>query len=384
MHYEQKKPKVLFVITKSNFGGAQKYVYDLAVCTPKDEFEVVVAMGGAGILVDKLRAQNIRTITIPSLTRDIDVQRDLTSFKELLAIFRAERPDILHLNSSKIGGIGALAGRIAHIPHIIFTAHGWAWNEEHRSFLQRIVIKCVSWLTIMLAHKTIAVSETVWRESAHFPFAHSKTVVIKNGISPIDFFSRTAARDHLSAHMKTALDPETFLVGTIAELHKNKGLSYAIQACAPLAQSGLNFHYLIIGEGEERESLINQIAEHGLQNHVSLAGFLDNAARHLKAFDCFLLPSLKEGLPYVLLEAGLAQIPIIATNVGGIPDLIKDNETGILIAPENALNITNALETLISNTNLQARLGEALHKKVQGEFSLEDMCAETIALYRHR
>lgn len=384
MQYEQKKTKVLFVITKSNFGGAQKYVYDLAVCAPKDEFEVVVALGGSGILIDKLRAQNIRTITIPSLARDIDVQKDLSSFRELLAIFRAERPDIVHLNSSKIGGIGALAGRITHAPRIIFTAHGWAWNEEHRSLFERIAIKSASWLTIMLAHKTIAVSEAVWRESAHFPFAHPKTVVLRNGISPIDFLSRVAARDHLASHVKVVLNSETFLIGTIAELHKNKGLSHAIQACATLAQSGLNFHYLIIGEGEDRATLTNQIAKYNLQNHVSLAGFIDNAARHLKAFDCFLLPSLKEGLPYVLLEAGLAQIPIIATNVGGIPDLIKDNQTGILIAPESAVAARNALETLIADANLQTRLSQALHKKIQNEFSLESMCAETIALYRHR
>jgi glycosyltransferase involved in cell wall biosynthesis len=381
MQHHNKKIKVLVVITKSNFGGAQKYVYDLATNLPSDTFDVAVALGGTGTLVKKLHAQNIRVIAIPSLSRDIHVRKDLSSFKELLRIFHTERPDVVHLNSSKIGGLGALAAYITRIPRTIFTAHGWAWHEPHRSFAERIAIKIASWITIMLAHKTIAVSEVIQKE-ARLPFVHNRIVVIKNGISSVEFLSRTLARDHLGAHAKTSLGYETFVIGTIAELHISKGLTYAIEACALFVKSNPKFRYFIIGEeGAQRMALEAQIARHGLKNQILIAGVVDDAVRYLKAFDCFLLPSLKEGLPYGLIEAGLAGLPVVATQTGGIPDVITHNVNGLLVEPRNAAGIAQAIKTLSNDPALRTRLGTALHRKVLSEFSLENMIKETIALY---
>lgn len=382
MKQNEKKTKILLVITKSNWGGAQKYVYDLATNIPKDEFDVSVALGGSGILAQKLRAQNIRVIPIHSLARDISMQKDLLSFRELLHIFQTERPDVVHLNSSKIGGIGGLAARVARIPKIIFTAHGWAWEEQHRPFHERTIIKFLSWLTIMLATHTIAISSTTFKEGTSLPFVRRKITLIKNGVDAIDFLPRNAARTHFGERANITLNSDTILIGTIAELHKNKGLPHAIKACAMLIKSHPNIRYLIVGEGEERVALSRQIEQHHLQNHVFLLGFINNATRSLKAFDCFLLPSEKEGLPYVLLEAGLAKLPVIATNVGSIPDLIEHAKTGLLVPPKNSLALAHALSTLLKNTKLRAHVSENLHKKVLQNFSLEKMCEETVALYR--
>lgn len=369
------------MITKSNFGGAQRYVYDLATALPREMFDVAVAMGGSGVLADKLHERSIRTIAIPSLTRDVNILKDSASFRELLAIFRAERPDIVHVNSSKIGGLGALAGRITGIPRIIFTAHGWAWNEPGRSIFERTAIIATSWITVLLAHKTIAVSSAVHTEGRRLVLLYKKIVLVKNGIRPIEFLSRTAARDHLAAHTKTMLGNETFVVGTIAELNKNKGLRYAVDACATLAKANPKFRFIIIGEGEDRASLTEQILHRGASGQIFLPGFIDNAARHLKAFDCFLLPSLKEGLPYVLLEAGQAQLAVVATRTGGIPDLITHQSTGLLVSPRDALGLAQAIEALINNPAERARLANALNAKVVSKFSLEHMVEKTIALY---
>ncbi|MBI3634228.1 MAG: glycosyltransferase [Candidatus Yonathbacteria bacterium] len=172
MDKDSRKNKILFVITKSNFGGAQKYVYDLATNLPKDKFEVAVVVGRAGILTDKLREQGIHVINIFSLTRDVSLLKDFKSFVELWRIFRAERPNIIHLNSAKASGLGALAARLCCIslrpktyhltPTIIFTAHGWAFNED-RPYMARFFIKIISWITVLLCHKTIAVSDSISR-----------------------------------------------------------------------------------------------------------------------------------------------------------------------------------------------------------------------------
>ena len=137
---EHKKHKVLIVITKSNWGGAQKYVFDLATNLSRDKFDVRVIFGGHGILAEKLEEAGITTISIPELGRDVSILKDIKVFFKLWSIFKKQKAEIVHVNSSKIGGIGALAGRLSGAKKIVFTAHGWAFNEN-RSSLSKNIIK---------------------------------------------------------------------------------------------------------------------------------------------------------------------------------------------------------------------------------------------------
>jgi len=171
-----KKKKVLFVITKSNWGGAQRYVYDLATGLPKTDFDITVALGGDGLLASKLRAAGVRVISIPSLQRDFSLAKELHSVQEIYDLLKVEQPDILHLNSSKAGILGTVIGRFNKVPKIIFTAHGWAFNED-RPFWQRVLLKTIHWLTVLSSHHTIAVSKEVVRQM-NWPFAASRMTVI--------------------------------------------------------------------------------------------------------------------------------------------------------------------------------------------------------------
>lgn len=378
------KKKVLFVITKSNFGGAQKYVYDLATTLPKERFEVGVVLGGEGALVEKLRITGIRTIPLASLLRDVNPLKDLASFFTLRKIFRAEQPDIVHLNSAKAGGIGALAARCAGASRIVFTAHGWAFNEE-RGPLSRSLIKFFSWLTVFLAHKTIAVSDAVHNNTKGWLFVQNKITTIKNGTSEPQFIARDEARAFMERLANTEITPDTFVIGTIAELHPNKGLIYAIRTIMDMAKTFPNILYLIAGNGEQREELMAHIREQGLgEQHIRLLGFVPDAAKYLKAFDCFVLPSVKEGLPFVILEAGLASLPVIATSVGGIPEVIDDTKTGLLAQPCDVGALTRTLKWAIENPEKRSMLGSALHEKVLRDFSLSKMSTATIALYEEK
>ena len=119
-----KAKKILFLITKANWGGAQRYVFDLATAL-RNEFDISVAFGQEGLLAKKLREAQITTFPIRALQRDVSISSDVKSFLELMRLFRVEKPDVVHLNSSKAAGVGALAARLAGVPRIIFTAHGW-------------------------------------------------------------------------------------------------------------------------------------------------------------------------------------------------------------------------------------------------------------------
>ena len=133
-----KRTKVLFLITKSTLGGAQRYVYDLATGLDSAEFETCVAVGGEGPLLETLAEAGIKVHKLTHLQRDISFFNEIQTFFELLRIIRKEKPQVLHINSSKAGFLGGLAGRFCRVPKIIFTAHGWAFNEDRSPFQRRI------------------------------------------------------------------------------------------------------------------------------------------------------------------------------------------------------------------------------------------------------
>src|SRR3989344_4224912 len=159
------KRKLFFLITKSNWGGAQRYVYDLATHMPENLYDITVVLGaprvgstegGKGVLLERLHKKNIRTITIAELARDINLWEEIIVFWKLLRLFSRERPDIIHTNSSKMGGLSTVAGRIVFIRRVIFTVHGWPFQEE-RTGWQKSLIRFFSWLTVIFAHKTIVI-----------------------------------------------------------------------------------------------------------------------------------------------------------------------------------------------------------------------------------
>lgn len=368
--------KVLYVITKATWGGAQRYVYDLAVEAKKQGYDVAVAYGSDGMLADKLKEQSIRTISFPSLGRDVNLTKDIAVFWDLIRLFRKERPNVVHINSSKVGGLGTLAARLARVPNIIFTAHGWAFNEE-RTSLQRGAILFISWLTMLFAHKTIVVSNRMHDQAPQF-FVARKIHVIHNSIHAIRFYTQKEARATLGLE---GLPNNTLLLGTIGELHKNKGQVYLLEAFAQLKNESANIHLCIIGRGEEEESLKNKVKELGIESDVTFTGFVDEAVRYLHVFDIFLLPSITEAFGYVLLEAGLAELPVIATRVGGIPEIIENDVDGLLVRPRDVKELMLAIKFLLENKERRESYAKALKHKVSEEFVFKKMCDKTFKLY---
>lgn len=397
-HDSTRKTKILYLITKSNWGGAQRYVYDLATGLSKEHYETEVVLGGNGPLLTKLQGVNIAVTSLPELGRDVSMRKDIAVFWTLYKMFRQKKPDVVHLNSSKIGALGSIAAHLARVPKIIFTAHGWAFNEK-RSAVSKAVIKAIYWLTIMLCRQTIAVSEDMRQKTIYWPIVRNKMTVIHNGVSSVTGFSAVNARLELtrqSALLKAELvhahknysEKDIVWIGTIAELHHIKGHETTLRGLREYIsgegykkETGKKIIYTIIGEGEERAHLEKLIIELDLADTVFLIGHMDTAAQYIKAFDIFLLASLSEGLGYVLLEAGMAGLPCIATAVGGIPEIISDMKSGILVHPGRPKEIAHAIDYLLENKMLAKEYAAALHTKVATEFSIEHMLKKTAALY---
>lgn len=306
----ERKKKIVFVITKSNWGGAQRYVFDLATGLSRDYFDVVVAFGTNGILKKRLSDAGIRTVTIKSLERNLSITRDIQSFIELLRFFKKERPDIVHLNSSKAGALGAIASRLTKIHKIIFTAHGWPFSEK-RSIAWRVFAFIGSFVTALFSDIIITVSARDEHIGKRLPLCKRKIRLIYNGIN------LSTKLEH-GEQIRNAFPPHARITGTIGELTHNKNQIELIEK----ARFDKNMYVAIVGEGEERKNLERAIQKYQLENRVKLFGFIP-FQKVLRGFDVFALPSLKEGLPYVLIEARLAKLPIVANHVGGIDEIIN-------------------------------------------------------------
>lgn len=381
------KKKILYIITKSNWGGAQRYVFDLATSLPKEYFDIAVAHGGTGVLREKLSKENIRTIQIDGLQRDINLKDEIWSFFNLLRIIRREKPNIIHVNSSKAGIFGVIVGRLSGVPTIIFSVHGWAFNEN-RPVLARWIIRAIHLLTIILSHRTIVVSSGLREEISNKRYITSKIVVIKNGIDTKSILPSAQAREKIreivAARKDYLGDREIDIrgkwIGTVAELHPNKGLGNAITAFSKIAKQFTNVFYVILGEGEQRDDLQACIRKLNLQNRVFLAGEVRDAYLFMSAFDIFVLPSLTESFGYVILEAGNASLPVIASSVGGIPEIISE-ETGILVEKGNSKMLEIAFKKLLQDKEYSNYLGKNLKTTVSTVFQKEYFLARTFGEY---
>jgi glycosyltransferase involved in cell wall biosynthesis len=385
--------KVLILITKANWGGAQRYVYDVATGLPKDRFSVEVMTGDEGSLTEKLGAAGIYASGTLEVGRDVSFVKDVRAAFRLASLLKTKRPDVLHVNSSKIGGVGAFAGRLAKVPRIIFTVHGWAFNED-RPWAQKLAIKFLYWVTIMLSHEAMVVSEAARDQVRRWPFIQQKLAVVHNGVPAIVGFSRANARLELT-RMNEALrkavegrsESSLIWIGTIAELHHIKGHEYAIRAVADCidayehANPSKKIIYTIMSDGEERQKLQTLIESLKLQDRIILMGRVADAAQYMKAFDFFVLASLSEALGYVLVEAGMAGIPVIATAVGGIPEVIDDMHSGILVQPRNSRELAHAMSFVMEHPKEAREYGARLKETTQKRFSLATMLEKVQEAY---
>lgn len=373
---ETRRKRVVHLITKGEpFGGAQHYTYTLATSLPKETYESVVLTGKGDELVTRLTKAGIRSEHIPHLERNINLFGEIKAFFGLVRTLKELKPDILHTNSSKAGLLGAVAGRIARVPRIIFTGHGWSSNEK-RPWIIRKLFLLLHWVTIVLSDRTICVSKKTKNDVSGLPSVRDKTCVVYNGITPFETLSREHAREYLQKLSGTRSD-EAFWLGTISELHKNKGLDLIIIALKDIKTP---FLFFVIGGGEKMAELQALIQEYHLEEKVFLLGDIPDAKKYLKAFDIFTLTSRTEALPYTILEAGLAGVPILATRVGGIAEIITNGVDGVLVRP-NSEDIYQGLSYIISQPQKRAAYAQKLQQKIQKDFSLTQQISQTMKVY---
>ncbi len=217
------------------------------------------------------------------------------------------------------------------------------------------------------------------------PGARHKCSVIHTAVADFSLLPRDEARVNLLGEASATAHEHNVWIGTIGELNHNKNHTTLIDAIAEFNQTHHNKLLCgIIGDGELRTTLEEQVSLRGLKDQVFFFGYRENAKQYLSAFDIFVFPSHNEGLPYALLEAGKAGLPTVASFVGGIPEVIINLETGLLIDPNNHMTIVAALEHLIAEPSARTTYAMRLEEKVRSEYTLSEMVQKTIDVYESR
>ena len=378
MKSQTKKPTLLYVVTQGHWGGAQMYIHSL-ITRLTDDFDIHIAIG-AGEKNNDL-ANTLANIVpiheLDHLKRAISPIHDTLALLELHKLYKTIQPDIIHLNSTKAGILGSIASAGCNNAKVVYTVHGWVFHEPLPK-MKKVVYKALEAYSSKHKDAIITLYPQDSRIGKQLVKKHTTITEIPIGITPAKLLSKKDAQDVLQKKIGKKIDNDTFWFGTIANLYKTKGYDVYLHAIAEMKKKD-ECVFFCIGDGPEKEHLLRLTKELQLKN-VYFVGTIDHARTLLNAFDTFVLPSKKEGLPYTILEAMHAEIPIITTRVGGIPSLITHKETGLCVEPSNAKELTKALDYARDHNDHMMSYAK-IAKETSKTYSLENMVEKTRKLY---
>lgn len=289
---------------------------------------------------------------------------------------RENRVDIIHCHGYKANILmGVLPRRIRKIPYIV-TIHGWTSSKS----IEKMV--AYEWLDALIANRAdcvVAVSEMITRKWK-VRIAGLKPVVINNGIPCLDFIG--GEKSIIKRLNEAGGGHDNFFLGSVGRLSREKGFDLLISAVAGVVNKGHKISLALLGDGEERSSLERQVEALCLQGKVHFLGYVPDAYKYLKYFNAFVMSSRTEGFPITLLEAMQAEVPVIATAVGGIPEMLGGGEFGRLVPPEDVSSIICSIEEAISSRETSLARAKRAKTRVHENYSVNIMEKKYMKCYK--
>lgn len=361
--------KIAHVITRSDaIGGAQVHVLNLAVALRKLGHDVVLMAGKHGPLARKAENRGLEYRGLQYLVRPIRPHLEPLAIVELLNVLRAVSPDLVALHSSKAGWIGRVSAKLAGIPSV-FTVHGWSFTEGVPG-PQRKLYRLVERVATPLADRIITVSEYDYQRALSLRVAdHDKMVVIHNGVPdvPSSLYSRP--------------EKEPVRIVMVARFDIPKDHALLLRALAPLHDRP--WELVLIGDGPRRPAIERMARGLQISDRVSFIGECDAVAEQLGRAQVCVLTSNWEGLPLTIIEAMRAGLPVIASDVGGVREAVRDGVSGFLVPRAADALLTNRISTLLDSAALRKQMGLAGRKLYEERFTLKRMVKETLAVYEN-
>ena len=379
-----RSPRALHLITRMTRGGAQENTLLTALGLREKGFAVTLVTGPSwgeeGEILSEALEEGLELVILPELVREIHPGKDFIAWLKLSSWFVKNRYTIVHTHTSKAGFLGRFAAHFTKIPAVIHTPHGHVfhsyflpWEEKLFLSLEREAAK---W-----SDRLIALTEPCRQEHLALQVGKPEQwVTIPSGVDEKRFQHPAMPREKILESL--GIPSERKVIGFIGRLAPDKGAIYFVEALPQIFTAFPETHCILVGDGEERPTLQKKVHELGLDKFVFFAGHQEDIGRYLSIFDLLVVPSLNEGMGRVIVEGGLFQKAVVAAKVGGIPDLIEDNKTGLLVERRNSIQIAEAVIRLLKDPVLAEKLGAELHGKVLNSFTASQMVNKIERLYQ--
>ncbi|CDR66444.1 glycosyltransferase family 4 protein [Staphylococcus schweitzeri] len=381
--------KIIYCITKADNGGAQTHLIQLAnhFCLHHD---VYVIVGDRGLMIEQLDAR-AKVVVIEHLVGPIDIKKDILAIKALAQFFSKVQPDVIHLHSSKAGTVG----RIAHLisksrgARVIFTAHGWAFTEGVKP-VKKFIYLMIEKLMSRITDSIICVSKFDEELAMKYRFNQLKLTTIHNGIADISVVKQALTNEtqesmvdvggapvnQYDVHVERSLQHQFVMIARFAYPKLQQNLIAAIAILK--SQYRKHAHFTFIGDGLTLNDCKQQVTQAGLDNDVTFLGNVINASNLLSQYDTFVLISKHEGLPISIIEAMATGLPVIASRVGGITELVTNN--GVCVKNNRPETIAKVLAEYLTGDDYDA-LSNQSRKRYLECFTEEKMIKEVEDVY---
>lgn len=365
--------KKIMHITQSN-GGVSRYLQMLFKYMDSEKYENILVyskeyegeIGEFENLVDK--------IELVEMYREINAVMDIKAIKQLHRIIKEHNPDIIYAHSSKAGALARILNIKCRKP-MIYNPHGWAFDiktSNLKTSIYRLIEKNLS----KYCNKIIAISDNEKKSALKNKICSSDKIdIIVNGIDIKEF--ETLKFDREQNRIRYGIPINSIVLGMVGRISKQKAPDNFIKVAIEIKKKYNNAFFIIVGDGEDRKKIENEILKNGLEKSFLITGWVDNIYEYVNMFDIALLLSRWEGFGLAIAEYMISNIPIVSTNVGAIPELIKNNDNGLLVDVDDVEKTILAVKKILDDKDLASRLVDKANKVVKNKFDVKRVAMET-------
>lgn len=373
-----RKVRLLHIITDLPIGGAQDNTLYTLELLSRDKYEVSLACNLSGDFTDRAKSiQSCELHDIKTLQRDVDLVNDFKTMIKLIKLIRQGRFDIVHTHSTKPGVIGRIACALAGTPIVIHTVHGFPFHDFMNTTKLRIYVAIEKMMNLISTH-LITVSTLNLKKIVRLKMeVPEKITNIYSGIDIPKF--RNSSKTDL--HKELNLPKSIRLVGFIGRFSDQKAPITLMQAISKVVTDVHDCHFVLVGDGPLKEEMVSFINQNQLADKVSFLGYRMDINAILHGLDLFVLSSIYEGLGRSITEALCCKVPVVATAVEGVPELIRHKKTGLLVEPNNPIQLAEAVTYALKNLKEMQELAEAGSLFVDQNFQVDDMVARIDDVY---
>ncbi|MFQ5677727.1 MAG: glycosyltransferase family 4 protein [bacterium] len=377
----EKKIKVLHIITHLPIGGAQDNTLLTVERLDRKNFDVSLMCSPDGDWLQ--RAQNIKNLNlifVHELARKIQVLKDIIAFWKIYAIIKKDKYTIVHTHSSKPGVLGRIAARLAGVPVVIHTIHGFPFHNYMRPIKRQFYINIERTLS-RFSDRIVTVSKLNLEKAIELKLAKPDKFV--NIYSGIDFQKFDVAIDAAKKKASLGILNGEKIVGMVGRLSEQKAPLDVVKAMPEVLRASPAVRFLIVGDGELRQKVLDLAKELDIESKLTLLGFREDVPELFRILDVYVLTSLWEGLGRSLTEAMYTGRPVVATNVEGVPELVKTGKTGILVEPGDIGAISKAIIKLLNDKKSAKEMGRKAAAAIGQVFTAEIMVKNLEELYQN-